>query len=132
MLLDQRFAHETIRRAIDLHRHEISREQMRKFEGYMAEIFEAFGLNLDTPATEETPRRFLEGLFEATEGYDGDPKLLKVFETECRGGPDCRLSQVIEGPIHFFSLCEHHAPGRALKQAKAEPRFGRRNHARPP
>jgi len=23
--------------------------------------------------------------------------------------PDCRLSQVIEGPIRFFSLCEHHA-----------------------
>jgi len=23
--------------------------------------------------------------------------------------PDCRLSQVIEGPIPFFALCEHHA-----------------------
>jgi GTP cyclohydrolase I len=32
-----------------------------------------------------------------------------VFETECRGDPDCRLGQVIEGPIRFFSLCEHHA-----------------------
>ena len=109
MLFDQRLAHENIRSAIDLHRREVSREQMRKFEGYIAEIFEAFGLNLNTSATCETPRRFLEGLFEATEGYDGDPKLLTVFETECRGGPDCRLSQVIEGPIHFFSLCEHHA-----------------------
>src|SRR5437588_1563567 len=109
VLFDQRFDNENIRRAIDLHRHEISREQMRKFEGYMAEIFEAFGLNLDTPATEETPRRFLEGLFEATEGYDGDPQLLKVFDTECRGDPDCRLGQVIEGPIPFFALCEHHA-----------------------
>ncbi len=48
-------------------------------------------------------------MFDATDGYDGDPKLLKVFATECRGDPDCRLSQVIEGPIHFFSLCEHHA-----------------------
>jgi GTP cyclohydrolase I len=48
-------------------------------------------------------------MFEATEGYDGDPKLIKVFDTECRGGSDCRLSQVIEGPIPFFALCEHHA-----------------------
>jgi GTP cyclohydrolase I len=48
-------------------------------------------------------------LFDATEGYDGDPKLLRVFETECRGEPDCRLSPVIEGPISFFALCEHHA-----------------------
>ncbi len=38
MLFDQRVAHENMRSAIDLHRREISREQMRKFEGYMAEI----------------------------------------------------------------------------------------------
>jgi GTP cyclohydrolase I len=35
--------------------------------------------------------------------------LLKAFETECRGGSNCRISQVIEGPIRFFALCEHHA-----------------------
>jgi GTP cyclohydrolase IA len=75
----------------------------------MAEIFAAFGLDLHTPATEETPQRFLSALCEATEGYDGDPKLLTVFDTECRGDPDCRLGQVIEGPIPFFALCEHHA-----------------------
>lgn len=92
-----------------LHRRHIPDEQMRKFEGYVAEIFTAFGLDLDTAATRETPQRFVQALFDATEGYDGDPKLLKVFGTECRGGPDCHLSQVIEGPIHFFSLCEHHA-----------------------
>jgi GTP cyclohydrolase IA len=92
-----------------LHRRSISEEQMRKFEADVAAIFEAFGLDLHTPATERTPQRFLRAIFDATEGYEGDPKLLTVFETECRGGPDCRLSQVIEGPIHFFSLCEHHA-----------------------
>src|SRR6266567_7969238 len=95
--------------AMDLHRRSISEEQMRKFEADVAAIFEAFGLDLHTPATERTPQRFLQALFDATEGYEGDPKLLTVFETECRGGPDCRLSQVIEGPIDFFSLCEHHA-----------------------
>jgi len=77
---------------------------MQKFEEYMAEIFTAFGLDLNTPATRETPRRYIRALFDSTQGYEGDPKLLTVFETECRGGPDCRLSQVIEGPIHFFSL----------------------------
>jgi GTP cyclohydrolase IA len=86
-----------------------SDEQRRKLEGCAAEILTALGLDLNTPATRDTPRRYLQALFDITEGYDGDPKLLKVFPTECRGGPDCRLSQVIEGPIPFFSLCEHHA-----------------------
>ncbi len=91
-----------------LHPRQVSEEQLRKFEDYAAEIFVAFGLDLNTPSTRETPRRFIRALFDATEGYDGDPKLVKVFETECRGGSDCRLSQVVEGPIHFYGLCEHH------------------------
>ena len=95
--------------AMDLHRRHISEEQMQRFEGNMAAIFEAFGLDLTTPATKQTPQRFLRAMFDATEGYEGDPKLLTAFETECRGGSDCRLSQVVEGPIHFFALCEHHA-----------------------
>ena len=96
------------RKAMELQMRHISDEQFRKFESYAAEIFVAFGLDLNTPATKDTPRRFIRALFDATEGYDGDPKLLRVFETECRGEPDCRLSQVLEGPIHFFALCEHH------------------------
>jgi len=95
--------------AMHLHRRHLSEEQLHRYEGYIAEIFTAFGLDLDTPATRETPQRFLRAMFDSTEGYEGDPKLLKVFEAECRGGPDCRLSQVVEGPIHFFALCEHHA-----------------------
>ena len=90
------------------HRH-VSDEQMARFERYVAEMFSAFGLDLNTPSTVDTPRRFVRALYDVTEGYDGDPKLLKVFDTECRGGPDCRLSQVIEGPIQFYALCEHHA-----------------------
>jgi GTP cyclohydrolase I len=94
---------------MDLRRRDVSPEQLRRFEGYAAEMFSAFGMDLDSAATVETPRRFVRALFDATAGYEGDPKLLTVFETECRGGPDCRLSQVIEGPIPFYSLCEHHA-----------------------
>jgi GTP cyclohydrolase I len=86
----------------------ISPEQMRKFEGYAAEIFTAFGMDVNTPSTVDTPRRFLQAMFESTEGYDGDPKLIKAFPKECRSEPDCKLSQVIEGPIYFHALCEHH------------------------
>jgi GTP cyclohydrolase I len=103
--LDEQHVHA----AMDLRHRHISQEQMHTFEGDVAAIFAAFGLDLNTPATRQTPRRFLRALFDASEGYDGDPKLLTVFDTECRGGPDCRLSQLIEGPIQFFGLCEHHA-----------------------
>ena len=92
-----------------LRRRDISVEQLRRFEQYAAEMFSAFGMELDSSATVDTPRRFVRALLDATAGYEGDPKLLTVFETECRGGPDCRLSQVIEGPIQFYALCEHHA-----------------------
>jgi GTP cyclohydrolase IA len=95
--------------AMELQNRDVSDKQLRRFEGYAAEMFAAFGMDLDSPATVDTPRRFVRALFDATEGYGGDPKLLTAFETECRGGPDCRLSQVIEGPIQFYSLCEHHA-----------------------
>jgi GTP cyclohydrolase I len=90
-------------------RREISPDQWLRFQDYMVEIFEALGMDLDTPGTRRTPERFLRALYESTSGYEGDPKLLTAFPTECRGGPDCRLSQVIEGPIQFFALCEHHS-----------------------
>jgi GTP cyclohydrolase I len=90
-------------------RRKISEEQLRRFERYAAEMFTAMGLNGNTQATKETPRRFIRALLDVTAGYDGDPKLITAFGTECRGEPDCQLSQVIEGPIKFFALCEHHA-----------------------
>lgn len=95
--------------AMRLHARQISDEQLHRLEDCATEILSTLGLDLNTPATKDTPRRFIKALFEASEGYDGDPKLLKIFQTECRGEPDCSLSQVVEGPISFFSLCEHHA-----------------------
>jgi len=94
---------------LDLHGRHLSDDQILTFESYAAEIFGALGMNLDTASTRDTPRRFVRALIDATDGYDGDPKLLTVFETQCRGGPDCQLSQIIEGPINFYALCEHHA-----------------------
>jgi GTP cyclohydrolase IA len=106
---DHRHDSDQIDEFIQLNQHrQVTEEQMHRFEGYVAEIFTAFGMDIHTPATVDTPRRFIDALFEATSGYDGDPKLLKIFDTECRGDPDCHLAQVIEGPIQFYSLCEHH------------------------
>lgn len=101
--------YDDFRAALEERRRNVSDEQLRKFEGYAAEIFTAFGLDLETPGTKATPQRFIRALFDATEGYDGDPKLLRVFPAECRGGAYCHSGQVVEGPIHFYSLCEHHA-----------------------
>ena len=81
----------------------------QRFESYLAEIFAAAGLDLDTPGTAATPRRFLQALFDVTDGYEGDPKLLTAFPTECHGGANCELAQIVEGPIPFSALCEHHA-----------------------
>ncbi len=88
---------------------DIGAEDWRRYEGYLGEILGAFGLDLSTPGTLDTPRRFLRALYDATDGYDGDPKLLTAFPTECHGGANCELAQVIEGPIPFTGLCEHHA-----------------------
>ena len=84
-------------------------EDWLRFEQSMAEIFAAFGLNLETPGTARTPERFLKALYDATAGYDGDPKLLTAFPAECSCDDDCLVSQIIEGPIPFYALCEHHA-----------------------
>ena len=90
-------------------RRELTPEQIERFERYAAEMFGALGMNLDTPGTIETPKRFVRALYDATDGYEGDPKLLTAFPTECKGGASCQVNQIVEGPIPFVALCEHHA-----------------------
>ena len=82
---------EDLNEVVDLVKRTIPEDQKRKFEGYAAEILSALGMDTKTPSTIDTPRRFIQALIDATEGYDGDPKLLKTFKTECHGEPDCRL-----------------------------------------
>jgi GTP cyclohydrolase IA len=91
-----------------VHPRQITPAQWRRFEGHMGEIFAALGMPV-SPSTADTPRRFLRAIFDATSGYEGDDKLVTAFPTECRGGPDCRISQVVDGPVPFFALCEHHS-----------------------
>ena len=90
-------------------RRRIDPEQRGRYERYLGEILGSLGMDLDTPGTAQTPRRLLQALIDSTEGYDGDPKLMTVFPTECHGGASCELAQIVEGPIPFFALCEHHA-----------------------
>lgn len=109
MELAKNFIQSEVLESLDISHRKISPEDMRRYEQYITEIFSAFGMDVNSSATELTPQRFLKALYDSTDGYDGDSKLVTVFEAECRGGSDCQLSQIIEGPIHFFALCEHHA-----------------------
>ena len=65
-------------------------------------------MDLDTPGTRETPPRFLRALYDATAGYDGDPKLLTAFPAEHQASAES-ARPIVEGPISFLALCEHHA-----------------------
>ena len=87
----------------------IAPAEVERFEGNLAEILRALGMDLDTPGTRDTPRRFLQALRDATAGYDGDPKLRTAFPSERPDGVSGAHSQIVEGPIGFFALCEHHA-----------------------
>lgn len=96
---------------LPLHAHEPSQRRLtdaewQRLESHAAEILAAFGMDLDTPGTRDTPARFLRALYDATAGYDGDPKLLTAFPAE-HGGRSTGL--ILEGPIAFHALCEHHA-----------------------
>jgi GTP cyclohydrolase I len=88
---------------------QITAEDRARFEAGLAEIFAALGMDLDTPGTRDTPRRFLEALVDATAGYEGDPKLLTAFPTEASDGDDAIPGLIVEGPIAFSALCEHHS-----------------------
>jgi len=87
----------------------IAPESWERYERYVGEIFSAFGMDLATAGTHATPRRFLQALFDATAGYEGDPKLRTAFPSERPEGILRSHSQIVEGPIVFHALCEHHA-----------------------
>lgn len=87
----------------------IAPDDWQRYERYVGEIFTALGMQLATPGTRDTPRRFLQALRDATAGYDGDPKLHTAFPSERPHAVDGSRSQIIEGPIVFHALCEHHA-----------------------
>ena len=80
----------------DLPAREIAPEDWERFRVHVAEIFEALGMDLDTPGTRETPERFLRALYDATAGYEGDPKLLTAFPAES-DGEAAAAGMIVEG-----------------------------------
>jgi len=88
---------------------QIPPEDWLRYRENVGEIFAALGMDLDTPGTRDTPERFLRALFDSTAGYDGDRKLLTAFPAEASPLDHAAPGQIIEGPIGFSALCEHHA-----------------------
>jgi GTP cyclohydrolase IA len=88
---------------------DLSDADWARLERNAAEIFTALGLDLETPGTRDTPRRFVRALYDATAGYDGDPKLRTLFPAERPEGVAGLHAQIVEGPVGFYALCEHHA-----------------------
>lgn len=89
-------------------RQPLTEEEETRFERYASEIFSRMGLDCNSPGGRDTPRRWVHALWDMTEGYDGDPKLTTVFPVECPICPDEEKTHVVEGPIRFTGLCEHH------------------------
>jgi GTP cyclohydrolase I len=96
-------------RSEEADRRTIGQAEFHRYERYLGEILSALGMDLATPGTRDTPARLLQALVDATAGYDGDPKLRTAFPSERPPGVSGTRSQIIEGPIAFHALCEHHA-----------------------
>ena len=86
----------------------LSSEEFVRFERYAAEIFSRLGMDLASPGSHDTPRRWLQALMDMTAGYDRDPKISTIFPRECVACEEGEYEQTVEGPIPFVSLCEHH------------------------
>ena len=89
-------------------RRPLTAEERERFEGYASEIFSRMGLDLNSPGGRDTPRRWVSALWDMTEGYDGDSKLSTLFPVACPGCRDEEKTHIVEGPIRFAGLCEHH------------------------
>src|SRR5262249_24157110 len=61
----------------------LSAPERERFERYMAEIFGGLGMDLNSEPCKRTPHRWVQGLVDMTEGYNGDPNIEVAFEREC-------------------------------------------------
>ncbi len=50
----------------------IAPEHLTRLEEHAREIFQTLGMDLSSPGTVRTPRRFIKAIIDATEGYEGD------------------------------------------------------------
>lgn len=69
---------------------------------WIGDTLDALGM-VWNDSTNQTPRRYVEAMFELTSGYRNDPdNWWRVFDAE---GAD---QMVVQHNIPLFSLCEHH------------------------
>ena len=99
---------ERLDEVLDLRPRRLPLSEIQRLTEHAAEILGALGLDLDSPETSATPRRFVEALIDLTDGFEGDPRLVTTFAAP-REASLAAANQIVEGPIPFFSLCEHHA-----------------------
>ena len=88
-------------------REPLTDDEKGRFESYATAIFSRLGMNLELPGTRDTLQRWLRALWDM-KVYDGDAKLSTLFPVECPVCPDEEKTHVVEGPIRFTGLCEHH------------------------
>jgi len=86
----------------------LSDKELEKYSSWMREIFHRLGMEKDTESTIDTPHRYVEALQEMTAGYEPDPKIQTAFPAECRECADHELEHIVNGPVKFTALCEHH------------------------
>jgi len=88
----------------------ISDEQFHKFEDYAAEIFSAFGLDLNTPSTKDTPRRFIKALFDATERVRRRiPSCCGSSKRNVAANPTAAWARLSKGRSPSLRFANHHA-----------------------
>ena len=109
----------------------------QRYERHVAEIFDAFGMDLDTPGTRDTPERFLRALYDATAGYDGDPKLLTAFPAESDGArrrarPDHRGADRVPAPLRAPRAAVLRLRAHRLHRRRADHRHLEADAARAP
>ena len=92
-----------------VHPRRVPAEDWPRFEENIAEILGAFGWTWRRSAPATPLGAFCEPSTTQPPGYEGDPKLLTAFPTEARDDSDTFHGQIVEGPIAFSALCEHHA-----------------------
>src|SRR5579884_2411782 len=83
-----------------------SEDERLEFAKAFERFFVRLGMDVHQPGTMDTPLRFVDAMIDATGGYDGDPKIRVLFNNECPS--ECGQDQIVESPITFFSICEHH------------------------
>lgn len=85
--------------------HEQVKKNKQEIMAHFTTIMELSGIRSDTKDTKRTPERFWEVIQLATEGYDKEVTLSRMYDDDA--DPDLPVLRISQG-IPFISFCEHH------------------------